>query len=106
MDFKNPYLENVLYDWSNNETIIDPFYPCIKYKIPADQKLDGTDYFIAAESMHLKWWDADHDFNCSLSITCENDQKAFYKLIKGCLRFRIYVQWFCALRKHSWFSLI
>ena len=63
--------------------VIDPYYPCIKYKNPADPKLDGTEYFIVAESLHLTgmylindWW------NCSLSFTCEKDQKAFYKLMK------------------------
>ena len=75
---------------------MDPFYPCIKYKIPADPKLDGTDYFIVAESMHLEEIYIDYDddvdydeFHCSLSITCTNDQKAFYKLLKDCLRLRI-----------------
>ena len=36
------------------EFFIDPFYPCLKYKKLADPKLDGTDYFIVAESMHFK----------------------------------------------------
>ena len=64
------------------------FYPCMKYKIPANPKLDGTDYFIVAESM--QWQpSSSHDtrymFDCHLSFTCENDQKAFYKIIKDCL---------------------
>ena len=71
--------------------IMDPYYPCIKYKKPADPKHDGTDYFIVAESMNFKGMHpADEDFICSLSFTCENDQKAFYKLIKDCLQFRIH----------------
>ena len=62
------------------------YYPCIKYKKPADLKHDGTDYFIIAESMNLKGMNLNPEwFNCSLSFTCENDQKAFYKLIKDCL---------------------
>ena len=71
------------------ETIIDPFYPCVKYKKPADPKLDGTDYFILAESMHLKGrtYDTIELYHCFLSFTCENDKKAFYKFIQDCLRF-------------------
>ena len=70
---------------------MDPYYPFIKYKEPANLKLDGTDHFIGAELMRLKLpstllsdW-----FNSSLSFTCEKDQKAFYKLMKDCLRFRL-----------------
>ena len=72
---------------------MDPFYPCVKYKKSADPKLDGTDYFIVAESMHLKRmgveneWDEWDMFYCSLSFTCENDKKAFYKLIQDCLHY-------------------
>ena len=29
------------------------YHPCIKYRIPADPKLDGTDTFFIAESMHF-----------------------------------------------------
>ena len=81
------------------KVLIDPFYPCIKYKSPADPKLDGTDYFIVAESMNIRnsglkmnlnGWIAEDEFQCSLSFLCENDQKAFYKLEKDCLRFRIH----------------
>jgi len=68
---------------------MDPFHPCIKYKIPADPQLDGTDYFIVAESMHLNWWNFEEEyFDCSLSFSCKNDQKAFYKLLKDCLQYR------------------
>ena len=83
------------------EFLMIPFYPCIKYKIPADQKLEGSDHFIVAESMHLKSLSRDsarkkrnrraliqalsaQEFDCSLSFTCENDQKAFYKVTKDC----------------------
>ena len=68
---------------------MDPFYPCVKYKKTADPILDGTDYFIVAESMHLKSIDVLPGgwFNCSLSFTCENDKKAFYKLNKDCFHF-------------------
>ena len=87
---------------------MDPYYPFIKYKEPANLKLDGTDHFIVAESMHLKNIDIWDSFflNCSLSFTCEKGQKAFYKLIKDCLRFRIHEESFYDFRKHSWFSLI
>ena len=89
---------------SSYETLMSPFYPCIKYKVPADQELEGSDHFIVAESMHLKSLhraaarskrsrpanDIDtHD--CSLSFTCENDQKAFYKLTKDCSQIRIHL---------------
>ena len=74
---------------TDDDIVMDPFYPCVKYQKTADPKLDGTDYFIVAESMHLKrqfnlyyeW------FHCSLSFTCENDKKAFYKLIQDCLHY-------------------
>ena len=85
--FKNPSLEYKLREYVTDKIVMDPYYPCIKYKDPADPKLVGIDYFVA-ETMRLKihsrfvkdW------FNCSLSFTCEKNQKAFYKLIKGCLR--------------------
>ena len=91
-----------------NKIVMDPYYPCIKYKDPADPKLDGTDYFIVAESTRLRKVPELYDdlFDCSLSFTCEKDQKAFYKLIKDCLRFRIHEESFYDFRKHSWFSLI
>ena len=81
--FLYSYQEYVLYDYETEEIIIDPFYPAIKYKIPADLRLDGTDYFIVAESMNLDYADYDSAvFDVILSFTCENNQKAFYKLIK------------------------
>ena len=85
--FKNPCQEYVLLDY-NDGSVIDPYYPCIKYKSPADPKYDGTDYFIVAESMHLNWENFQGEyFDCSLSFSCKNDQKAFYKLIEDCLQF-------------------
>ena len=73
------------YDYFTDEIVMDPFYPCIKYKLPADPKLNGTDYFVVAESMHLnEMYLRDVVSNCTLSFTCENDQKAFYKLMKDC----------------------
>ena len=78
----------MLFDNFTDELILDPFYPCIKYKKAADPILDGTDYFIVAESMHLQRKQFKKDeFDCSLSVTCENDKKAFYKLIQDCLHF-------------------
>ena len=73
----------------SGQIVMDPFYPCVKYQKTADPKLDGTDYFIVAEPMHLKRISSDYDkwFNCSLSFTCENGKKAFYKLIQDCLHF-------------------
>ena len=75
---------------------MDPFYPCLKYKKPANPILDGTDYFIVAESMFSNAYKryiiydcaVDYEwFHCSLSFTCEDDKKVFYKLIKDCLHF-------------------
>ena len=75
---------------------MDSYYPCIKYKKPADPKYEGADYFIAAESMNFKWIAlAEEWFTCSLSFTCDNDQKAFYKLIKVRLRFQIHEESLC-----------
>ena len=78
----DPY-NNYVY---TDKIVMNPYYPCIKYKDPADPKLDGTDYFIVAESIILKSMNLQNDWlNCSLSFTCEKDQKAFYKLVKDCL---------------------
>ena len=84
---------------------LDPYYPCIKYKIPADPKHDGTDHFIVAEFVNFNLKHYAHWLNCNLSFTCENDKKAFYKTITDCLPFRIHEESFCDFRKHSWFSL-
>ena len=97
----------MLRDRNTGEILMDPYHPCTKYKDPANPKLDGTDYFIVAESMHLYGFSLTRErFNCSLSFSCEKDQKAFYKLIQDCLRFHIDEESFCDFRKHSWFSLI
>ena len=29
------------------------YFPCIKYKVPSDPEVDGTDTFLIAESMHF-----------------------------------------------------
>ena len=84
---------------------MDSFYPCLKYKKSADPKHDGTDYFIVAESMHLKKISVRSEvFHCSLSFTCENDTKAFYKLIQDCLHF-LFEEGFEFFCKQSFFSL-
>ena len=46
----------MLYEYHWEKDTFFPFiryYPCIKYKIPADPENDGTDTFIVAESMEL-----------------------------------------------------
>ena len=102
----------MLRDELTEKIVMDPYYPCIKHKDSADPKLDGTDYFIVAESMHFDRINGndsgylDDWFDCSLSFTCEEGQNAFYKIIKDCLRFRIHEESFYDFRKHSWFSLI
>ena len=99
----DPY-NNYVY---TDKIVMNPYYPCIKYKDPADPKLDGTDYFIVAESMNLKEINlAFVRFTCFLSFNCENDQKAFYKLIKDCLQFRIQEESFCDFCKQYWLSLV
>ena len=68
---------------TDDDIVMDPFYPCVKYQKTADPKLDGTDYFIVAESMNLNYDDVEPEvFDVVLSFTCEKNQKAFYKLIK------------------------
>ena len=93
---------------SSDKIVMDPYYPCIKYKKPADPKYDGTDYFIVVESMNLKgmFLDVPGWFTCSLSFACDNDQKAFYKLIKDCLQNRIHGESLCDFCKQNRFSLI
>ena len=41
--------------YEKNTTKMEPHYPCIKYKIPADPESDGTDNFILAESMKFNF---------------------------------------------------
>ena len=89
LQIKNPCLDTLVYN-DVLDDFLDPIYPCIKHKIAADPELDGTDYFIAAESILWEsipfdaWNEERKLMNCSLSFTCENDKKAFYKLIKDC----------------------
>ena len=78
----------MLFDRKSDKIVMNSFYPCIKYKFPADPKLGGTDYFIVVESMNLEGMNLALDtFICDLSFTCEDDQMAFYKLIKDCSQF-------------------
>ena len=44
--FTQPIIYNNLYYYP-----IIRYHPCIKYQIPADLEMDGTDTFIVAESM-------------------------------------------------------
>ena len=87
----------MLRDYNTNLVVMDPFYPVIKYEMPADLKIDETNSVIVVESMSLNLYSIGLNLNLaiewlsfSLSFTCENDQKAFYKLIKDCLQFRIH----------------
>ena len=43
----------VEFDWETNwlKQVNEPYYPCLKYRIPADKSIDGTNYFMIAESM-------------------------------------------------------
>ena len=89
---------------------MDPFYPVIKYEMPADLKIDETNSVIVVESMSLNLYSIGLNLNLaiewlsfSLSFTCENDQKAFYKLEKERLRMEfinnfllIFVNTFCS----------
>ena len=36
-----------------NETLIDSFHPCIKYKMQTDHEIDGTNSIMTSESMHF-----------------------------------------------------
>ena len=53
----NPYvaydIKAVEPDWETNwfRQVKEPFYPCLKYRIPADKNIDGTNHFMVAESM-------------------------------------------------------
>ena len=40
---------------------ITHYYPCIKYQIPADLEMDGTDTFIMTESMKMNWIYGDNE---------------------------------------------
>ena len=90
-----------LWEWSNCN---GSFLSLCKISKTADPKLDGTDYFVVAESMHLKRQFDSELLHCSLSFTCENDKKAFYKLIQDCLHFW-FEEWFEIFSKQSFFSL-
>ena len=43
----------MMFEADRNKT--NHYYPCIKYKIPADPDNDGTDHFIVAESMKFNF---------------------------------------------------
>ena len=76
------------------------FYPCIKYKIKADGEVHGTNSFTVAESVHTVsglvdlfeiWGNIPYpEIKCNLSFTCENHQKVFYKIIKGCSKLNVF----------------
>ena len=106
-DYYYIYYDDFDYYDPFDEIVIVPYYPCIKYKKLADQKYDGTDHFIVAESVYLNGMNLAYErFSCFLSFNCENDEKAFYKLIKGCLQFRIHEESFCDFCKQYRYSLI
>ena len=77
VELQNPYLEYKLYADTRpggavrmNEDV--SYYPCIKYKIPADPKLDGTSSIFIAESMHF------HDIELRESQTvCDSGHLKF-----------------------------
>ena len=67
------------------------YYPCIKYQIPANKTIDGTESFVVAESMlfdisqYLRNdFDTRSAMHCNLTFTCENNTKVFYKVLKEC----------------------
>ena len=44
----------MIYRYKRNDVFpISRYHPCIKYQIPADPVIDGTDTFIVAESMEF-----------------------------------------------------
>ena len=57
MSYINPYVAYDLpafeFDLETNlvKQVNEPYYPCLKYRIPADKSIDGTNYFMMAESM-------------------------------------------------------
>ena len=73
------------YPWT---PFFEQFYPCIKYKVQADEKLNGTDSITVAESAQLTITQnfplSIDSVECSLTFSCEKNLKVFYKIIKGC----------------------
>ena len=68
------------------------FYPCIKYKVPADEQFHGTNFFTVAESVHPWFYQKQipyEDIECNLSFTCENHRKVFYRIIEDCSKSKI-----------------
>ena len=66
------------------------YFPCIKYKRPADRILDGAHSVFIAESMHFYGIESKTQLmQCNLSFGCANDEKLFYKIIKDCSFFHI-----------------
>ena len=53
MKFENSFEEYMIYEILRKQ--MNPYYSCIKYKIPADPDNDGTDHFIVAESMKFNF---------------------------------------------------
>ena len=65
MSYINPYVAYDLpafeFDLETNSVkqVNEPYYPCLKYRIPADKNIDGTDQLVIAESMPesgLNYW--------------------------------------------------
>ena len=91
MPYKAQSLKEIVFSYYNPaEATLEHFYPCIKYKIKADEKFHGTNSFTVAESVHTvpdlyrpNLRPNIPKIECNLSFTCENHQKVFYKLIKG-----------------------
>ena len=79
-----------LFPWDQNFS----YSPCVKYHIPADPVLDGTDRIYIGESMHFwEFWDHDRQywftddyywagFLCDLNFSCKNNQKLLYRIVK------------------------
>ena len=82
-----------LFDNLFAKPIFEHFYPCIKYKIKADEEIHGTNSLTVAESVHTvpdnyRTGISYAEIECNLSFTCENHRKVFYKLIKGCSKLK------------------
>ena len=68
----------MLYDEDRGQVVMNPFYPCVKYKKPADPILDGTDYFIVAESIQMRRLSVMHEvFDCSYLSLVKMTRKLF-----------------------------
>ena len=90
VELENPFSEYKFFFDTRNDGGIRmnknvSYFPCIKYKRPADPIFDGARSVFIAESMHFYGIESKIQLmQCNLSFGCANDERLFYKIMKDC----------------------